>query len=133
MKGKSLLENIKLDMPDTDPLKKAELREKQYQIWDESVIDYVRIRGADKDFREKIKAELSEFKSRRGPKPEGGLSPRPFFHLIQTIKRVYGLSSIDKALEEYCEIHGLPLEKASSLKDKYKTGKKENLEKGGVV
>ena len=132
MKGKGLLKNIKLDGPDTDPLKNAELRERQHQIWDDSVIDYIRIRGSNKDFREKIKLELSKFKSRRGPKPEG-LQPLPFFHLIQTIKRAYGLSSIDKALEEYCEIHGLPLEKASSLLEKYKTGRKENLKTGGVI
>jgi len=132
MKGKGLLKNIKLDEHDSDPLNTAELRERQHQIWDESVFDYIRIRGFNKEFREKIKIELSKFKSRRGPKPEG-LPPLPFFHLIQTIKRAYGLSSIDKALEEYCEIHGLPQEKASSLLEKYKTGRKENLKKGGVI
>jgi len=132
MKGKGLLKNIKLDGPDTDPLKNAEIREIQHQIWDDSVIDYIRIRGSNKDFREKIKLELSKFKSRRGPKPEG-LPPLPFFHLIKTIKRAYGLSSIDKALEEYCEIHGLPPEKATLLREKYKTGQKENLKTGGVV
>ena len=60
MKGKGLLKNIKLDGPDTDPLKNAELRERQHQIWDDSVIDYIRIRGSNKDFREKIKLELSK-------------------------------------------------------------------------
>ena len=131
MKGKGLLNNIKLDGPVTDPLKKAELRERQHQIWDDSVIDYIRIRGSNQEFRGKIKIELSKFKSRRGPKPEG-LAPLPFFHLIQTIKKAYGLSSIDKALEEYCDIHGLPQEKASSFLEKYKTGRKENLKPGGV-
>ena len=132
MKGKGLLKNIKLDEPGTDPLKNAEIREMQHQIWDDSVIDYIRIRGSNKGFREKIKLELSKFKSRRGPKPEG-LPPLPFFQLIKTIKRAYGLSSIDKALEEYCEIHGLPPEKATLLREKYKTGQKENLKTGGVV
>jgi len=131
MKRKGLLKNIKLDESHADPLKNAELRERQHQIWDDSVIDYIRIRGSNKEFREKIKIELLKFKSRRGPKPEG-LPPLPFFHLIQTIKKAYGLSSIDKALEEYCDIHGLPQEKASSLLEKYKTGRKENLKPGGV-
>ena len=129
MKRRGLLENIKFDLSNESLLEKFELREGQQEIWDKSVIAYIKDRGSDENFRKKIKNELSKFKSRRGPKSEV-LTPLQFFHLIQAIKIAFKLRSIDKALEKHCEISSLPPEKVSLMLEKYNTGRKENLKKG---
>ncbi len=131
MMNRSLLKDIKLDAPvDTAPFDRILQTEARIKAQDRAFIDYIKIRGSNQDFRNEVQEALKKFKGRRGPKPEG-LPAIAFFELIKAIKKSYKLKSISAALETYCELHGLPLEKASSLEDKYRRGREERANKKG--
>lgn len=123
MKKRLLLKDISL-VETEDSLQRLEIIEERLATTDQAVIEYIQIRGRNSEFRAKVKAEISKFKSRRGPNPNG-LAPVPFFELIRAIKKSFGLSSIEKTLEIYCHLHNLPPEKASNLIDKYRRGQNE--------
>jgi len=102
----------------------------QIEAQDQAVINHIKIRGSNQDFRNKVKQALNTVKGRRGPKPDG-LPPIAFFELIKAIKKSYKLKNNGLAFETYCELHNLPLEKASSLEDKYRRGREEKAKKIG--
>lgn len=129
MKSRSMLSHIKLeassDESSLDRITKANAR---VEAHDQAVLDYIKIRGSNQDFRYKLNEILKISKGRRGPKPEG-LPPIAFFELIKAIKKSYKLKSIIAAHETFCELHDLPLEKASSLEDKYRRGREQSVTK----
>ena len=130
MNSRSMLKDIKLEASsDVNLFNRMMEANARIQAQDQAVLDYIKIRGSNQDFRDKLKETLGKFKGRRGPKPEG-LPPIAFFELVKAIKRSYKLKSIIAALETYCELHDMPLEKASSLEDKYRRGREEKSKKG---
>ncbi len=102
---------------------------RQLAASDQSVIDYIKVRGADSEFRKRVKDSIAHFKSRRGPKSDG-LGAEAFFMLIATMKKAFRLRSIERTLETYCEMHNLPLEKTSALLDKYHRGRLARKKRG---
>jgi len=133
MNNSSKLKNIKLEVnADADLLDRMMQTEARIQDQDKACIDYIRIRGSNQDFRNKVKEALTNIKGRRGPKPEG-LPPIAFFELIRSIKKAYKLKNISTALETYCELHNYPPEKAFSLEDKYRRGREEQAKKGSYL
>jgi hypothetical protein len=131
MKNRSMLKNINLEASiDMDLVDRMTETEARIKAQDQAVIDYLNIRGLDRDFRNRVKEAINKNKTRRGPKPDG-LAPIAFFELIKAIKKSYKLKNIGLALETYCELHNLPLEKASSFEDKYRRGREENAKKKG--
>lgn len=131
MKSRSMLSHIKLEaFSDVSSLDRITKANAMVEAHDQAVLDYIKIRGSNQDFRYKLNEILKIFKGRRGPKPEG-LPPIAFFELINAIKKSYKLKSIMAALEIYCDLHGLPIDKASSLEDKYRRGREERAKKGG--
>lgn len=132
MMNRSMLKDIRLDAPvDNDLFDRILQVEARIEAQDQAFIDYIKIRGSNQDFRNKVQEALKQFKGRRGPKPDG-LQAIAFFELIKAIKKSYKLRHIGSALETYCELHGLPLEKASSLEDKYRRGREERANKKGI-
>jgi len=131
MKSESKLEDARLKVSaDTDLMDRVMQAEAVIEARDQAVIDYVNIRVTNRDFRNKIKEALNKVKGKRGPEPNG-LPPIAFFELIKAIKKSYKLKNIGLALETYCELHNTPLEKASSLEDKYRRGREEKAKKKG--
>ena len=125
MKSRSMLSHIKLEASsDVSFLDRITKANAMVEAHDQAVLNYIKIRGSNQDFRYKLNEILKRFKGRRGPKPEG-LPPIAFFELIKAIKKSYKIKSIMAALEIYCELHGLPLEKVTSLEDKYRRGREE--------
>ncbi|MBU6368337.1 MAG: hypothetical protein KGQ65_01720 [Burkholderiales bacterium] len=125
------MSDIKLDATsDVDLLDRMLQATAQIEAQDQAVINHIKIRGSNQDFRNKVKQALNTVKGRRGPKPDG-LPPIAFFELIKAIKKSYKLKNNGLAFETYCELHNLPLEKASSLEDKYRRGREEKAKKIG--
>lgn len=131
MKKRSMLEVVKLEASsDADLLDRMLQATALIEAQDQAVIDHIKIRGSDQDFRNRAKEALKTVSAKRGPKPDG-LPAIAFFELIKAIKKSYKLASITSALEIYCELHNLPLEKTSSLEDKYRRGREEKAKKKG--
>jgi murein L,D-transpeptidase YcbB/YkuD len=132
MKNRTMLKDIKLEVSSNgDILDRMMQATARIEAQDQAVFDYIKIRGSNQDFRNKVKEALKTVQGRRGPKPDG-LSPVAFFELIKAIKKSYQLKNNGLALETYCKLHGLPLERASSLEDKYRRGREEKTKnKGG--
>lgn len=131
MMQRTMLKNIKLeDYPTGSHLDRLMHVSTRIEAQDQAVINYIKIRGSNQDFRNKVKEALKTVNGRRGPKPDG-LPATALFELINAIKKAYKLRSISAALETYCELHDLPVEKASSLEDKYRRGREELTNKKG--
>lgn len=131
MNSRSLLNKINQPTSNaTNAIDRIEKFQCEIEHRDQVVLDYLKVRGTNHDFRVKAKAILNQFKSRRGPKPDG-LAPLPFYELINSIKKTFGLRSYSKALEAYCDLHDLPPEKASSLEDKFRRGREEKTKNKG--
>jgi len=133
MNNRSKLKNIKPEVSaGTDLLDRMMQSEARIETQDRACIDYITLRGSNRDFKNKVKEALKKIKGRRGPKPEG-LPPIAFFELIKAIKKAYKLKNISSALDTYCELHKYPPEKASSLEDKYRRGRDEKAKKKGGI
>ncbi len=133
MTNRSMLKDIKLAATaGADLMDRAIDIQDRIEQQDKAVIDYINIRGKDREFKKKVQEALNKNKARRGPKPEG-LPSIAFFELIKAIKKSYRLKSIGLSLETYCELYNLPIEKASCLEDKYRRGREELTKKGGVI
>jgi len=129
MKKRSMLKDIKLEASsNVDLLDRILQTTARIEAQDQAVIDHIKIRGSNKDFRNKVKEALKTVSVKRGPKPDG-LPAIAFFELIKAIRKSYKLTSITSTLEIYCELHGLALDKVSSLEDKYRRGREEKAKK----